>query len=70
MSTPEYRIEFTIQRAEKFGGEYVDVGFGSSGGCESPAAAAYEVNSMVQNGLWETEAGMPDPGTIEKPGPN
>lgn len=64
-SAPEYRIEFTIQRADKFGDEFVDVGFGSSGGWNCVAAAAHAVNSQIQNQEWETEPGMPDPDELE-----
>jgi hypothetical protein len=60
-SEPEYRIEFTIQRAEKFGEEFVDVGFGASGGSASPDDAAYAVLALVAHRQWETEPGMPDP---------
>lgn len=67
MSAPEYRIEFTIQRAEKFGEEFVEVGFGSSGASDSVASAAYALSSQIQNGQWETEPGMPDPDDLEAP---
>lgn len=65
MSEPEYRIEFTIQRAEKFGDEFVDVGFGSSGASDSVTSAAYALSAQIQNQLWETEPGMPEPAELE-----
>lgn len=55
-----YRIEYTIQQADD-GGDYREIGFGSSGSWETVDAALYAVESDVQNRQWETEPGMPDP---------
>ena len=44
--------------------DYAEIGFGSSGGWNSPNACAYAVGSDVQNYCWETERGMPDPDEI------
>jgi hypothetical protein len=57
----DYRIRFTIERSSEGDEDYADIGFGSSGGYDDVAAALYEVDSIVQNWQWETEAGMPDP---------
>lgn len=65
MTEPEFRIEFTIQRAEKFGAEFVEVGFGSSGASDSVASAAYALSAQLQNQQWETEPGMPNPEDLE-----
>lgn len=57
----DYRIEFSLQRREEGDGDYTEIGFGSSGSCASPADAAYAVESNVQNRMWETSPGMPEP---------
>lgn len=57
----DYRIEFSVQRFDEAEGDFVEVGFGSSGGCGTVNDAAYAVESLVQNRQWETSAGMPDP---------
>lgn len=64
MKTPEYRIEFTIQRQQPGEDDFTDIGFGSSGGWNCIEAALYAVQSQVQNQQWETEEGMPDPEDI------
>jgi hypothetical protein len=64
MSKPEYRIDFTIQRDALGDGDFVDIGFGSSGAWSSIDQAAHMLTSAVQNGAWETEAGMPEPGAV------
>lgn len=66
MSNPSYRIEFTIQRADEWGAEFVDIGFGSSGDAADVDSAVYGVTSLVQNRIWETEPGMPDPSEVDK----
>lgn len=63
--SPEFRIEYTIQRADEEGGEFRDVGFGSSGAWDRIDAALYAVESDVQNRSWETEGDMPDPADAE-----
>ena len=60
----EYRIEFSIQRARGDDGDFKEIGFGSSGTCGTIRDAAYAVESLVQNGEWETSKGMPDPLTV------
>lgn len=61
----EYRIEFSIQRKADTDDEYVEVGFGSSGACGTVDDAAYQVEPVVQNRMWETEPGQPDPDTVD-----
>jgi hypothetical protein len=61
----EYRIDFSIQRRDDGDEDFVEIGFGSSGACGDADQAAYEVESVVQNRLWETSEGMPDPGKAE-----
>jgi hypothetical protein len=60
----EYRIEYAIQRRPSGdrGAEFVDVGFGSSGSWDDVDVALYAVQSDVQNRMWETTDGMPEPG--------
>ena len=65
MARPQYRIEFSIQRAPDEGEEFVEVGFGSSGTWSDLGAATYSLSSAVQNGEWETEPGMPTPEAIQ-----
>lgn len=65
VTVAEFRIEYTIQRSDEDGGEFQDIGFGSSGGWNSIDAALYAVESAVQNREWETERDMPDPHDAE-----
>jgi hypothetical protein len=58
----EYRIEFQIQRFTPGRDDFEEIGFGSSGAWESTDPAAHMLVSAVQNGIWETEAGQPEPG--------
>lgn len=60
-----FRIEYVIQRAPSWEGEYEEVGFGSSGGWNTIDAALYAVQSDIQNRQWETEPGMPSPEEAE-----
>lgn len=64
MSTAEFRIEYTIQRAVD-DGEFKDVGFGSSSTWDTVAEALYAVESDIQNQNWETAKGMPKPSELE-----
>lgn len=63
-SAPEYRIEFTIQRCAPGEDDFVEIGFGSSGASESTEQCVHMLGSAIQNGEWETEAGMPEPGAV------
>lgn len=65
MTGREYRIEYTIQATDD-GGDWADIGFGSSGSWSDIDAALYAVQSEVQNRHWETEPGMPDPGDVDR----
>jgi len=65
MTTAEYRIEFRITRRRGTEDDFAEVGFGSTGACESVNDAAYEVESMIQNQIWETESGQPNPEELE-----
>lgn len=56
-----YRIEFSIQRAEDDGDEFVEIGFGSSGSWGSLNACTHMIDSAVCNGEWETTPEMPRP---------
>ena len=57
----EFRIEFTIQRRGEDEEDFTEIGFGSSCAVVSVDLAAGEVESMVQNRMWETGPDMPDP---------
>lgn len=61
----EYRITFTIERAEDGSDDWQEVGFGSSSAWESIDAAEYDMGSIIQSREWETEPGMPDPDDLE-----
>jgi hypothetical protein len=65
---PDYRIEFSIQRRADGEDDFTEVGFGSSGGWGTVDAAAYEAESIIQNRIWETGEGMPDPDSLEASG--
>lgn len=60
MSATLYRIEYSIQRGED-GGDYEEIGFGTSFSHHDIPSALYDVDSFIQNGQWETTEGMPDP---------
>ncbi|WP_194165016.1 hypothetical protein [Pseudactinotalea sp. HY160] len=61
----EYRIEYAIQRRLPGEDDFTEVGFGSSGAWGGVDEALYAAGSDVQNRLWETEPGMPDPDELE-----
>jgi hypothetical protein len=65
MSAPEFRIEYSIQRQLPGEDDFTEVGFGSSGGWNDIASAAYAVESDIANRNWETQPGMPDPDELE-----
>lgn len=50
----EYRIEFSITRRDDGAEDFTEIGFGSSGAWGDVDAAAYDVQSIVQNQEWET----------------
>jgi hypothetical protein len=60
----EYRIEFSIQRRAEGEEDFTEIGFGSSCAASSVDLAAGEVESTVQNRMWETGPGQPDPLTV------
>lgn len=59
-----YRVEFRITRRKPGDEDFTEIGFGSSGGCGTVDAAAFEAESMIANRIWETEPGQPEPETI------
>jgi hypothetical protein len=64
MTDIEYRIEFQIQRCTDEDGDFVEIGFGSSGGWSDLDMCAHMVATAVQTGAWETEPGQPDPNDV------
>jgi hypothetical protein len=62
----EYRIDFTITRRRDGEDDFREIGFGASCACSDVGQAAGEVESLVQNRMWETSAGMPAPGDIDR----
>lgn len=63
---PDYRIEYTIFRRLDGEEDFTEIGFGQSGEWSSTDEAVHIVNSDVQSGCWETEAGMPDPAEVSR----
>ena len=61
----EYRIDFTITRRRDGDADFTEVGFGSTGAWATVAAAEFEAGSIIQNRMWETSEGMPDPDSLE-----
>ena len=61
-----YRIEYTITRRLPDEEDFTEIGFGSSGAWSSLGAAAYAIESDIQNGTWETLPGQPDPAELDK----
>lgn len=64
MSNAEFRIEYQIQRRLPSDDDFVEIGFGSSGGWGDVDQAAHILVSAVQNREWETEGDMPDPNEV------
>jgi len=62
----EYRIEFSIQRMTAEDDDFVEIGFGSSGGWSSLDQADHMASSAIQNRAWEIEPGMPDPEEVDR----
>jgi hypothetical protein len=62
---PEYRIDYTITRRRDGDEDFKKIGFGSSGTWENIDAAAYAMDSDIENRQWETRRGMPDPEDAE-----
>lgn len=54
----EYEISYTIRRDGQ------EIGFGAAT-WSSIAAALHAIGSDIQNRMWETEPGMPDPKQVE-----
>ncbi len=70
VSAAEYRIEFTIQRYDATAEDFVDIGFGSSGGWGSIDQASHMAASAIENREWETEPGIPNPEDLEPGDPS
>ena len=64
MSAHEYEITYTIRRYRDGSDEPEEIGFGASGRSARIVDALYAIQSDIQNYLWETEPGMPDPDEI------
>ena len=62
MTTPDtYRIDYSIIRCVEGSDDETEIGFGSSAEWHHVDAALYAIGSDIQNRMWETTAGMPDP---------
>lgn len=62
----EFRITFTIERAESEDADFVEVGFGSSSAWGDIDSALHDITSIIQTRQWETEAGQPDPEEVDR----
>ena len=62
----EYQIDFTITRREDGAHDFEEIGFGSSAAWDSVNQAIEIAAAIVQNRIWETGDGMPDPETVDK----
>lgn len=62
----EYRIEYQIQRRMPGDDDFVEIGFGSSGGWSDLDQAMHIASSDVANRQWETEPGQPDPDEVDQ----
>jgi hypothetical protein len=61
MSEGEYRIDYTITYRGLDDDDFREIGFGASTAHGKVDEAAEEVAAYVQNRLWETSPGMPEP---------
>ena len=61
-----YRIDYTITRRLPDEEDFAEIGFGSSGAWSSLDAAAYAIESDIQNGTWETLPGQPNPSELTR----
>lgn len=61
MTEPEYRIDYTLLRRRDGEDDFTEIGFGASSAAGSVDSAAYDVESQIENRLWETQGDMPDP---------
>jgi hypothetical protein len=60
-----FRITYSIERrqtGEK--GDFVEIGFGSTGAHSTVDAALYQAQTDIQNRQWETSDGMPEPDEV------
>lgn len=61
----EYRIDYTITRREPGDADFTEIGFGSSDAWSTVNQATETMAAYIQNRLWETTEGMPDPDSLE-----
>lgn len=59
----QFRIDYTITRRRNGEDDFTEIGFGSGSG-GTVDAALYHAQSDVQNRLWETAEGMPEPAEV------
>ena len=66
--SPEYRIEFSINRRDEDDGEddFTEIGFGSSGAWSSINQASHMAASAIECREWETTRGMPNPQEVDR----
>lgn len=66
MAEIEYRIDYAITRRGPGDEDFKEIGFGSTVGAATVNAAVYDVESDIQNRLWETSGDMPDPSAVDE----
>jgi hypothetical protein len=66
MTDGEYRIDYTITYRGPEDDDFREIGFGASTARATVDEAADEVAAFVQNRLWETDPGMPEPEAAPK----
>jgi hypothetical protein len=64
--TTEYRIEYSIQRCDDESGDFVEIGFGSSGTWVDVDGASHAIGTDIEHRQWETRPGMPDPEEVDR----
>lgn len=55
------RIDYSIMAQLEDGGDFEEVGFGGTSECASLAECAHEINSNLQNDIWESTGEHVDP---------
>jgi hypothetical protein len=60
----EFRITYSIERRQPGENDFTEIGFSSTGASGTVDGALYQAQSDIQNRLWETHEGMPDPGDV------
>jgi hypothetical protein len=63
---PMFRIDYQIAYQGPDDEDFHEIGFGSTCGAATVNAALYDVESDIQNRMWETRGDMPDPSAVDE----